>query len=183
MKNDELNQLWNKQKVLLPSKLPQDLIAKAKAQRRGQFLSIAILGFTVVVLLLFSLTYATSQWNGFSFGLMLMIASLLFRIIIEYSFLFRKERQLIALDHSAYRSYLARYYRSRLWINYLVTPLCFALYVFGFSKLLPYFKQAFSPGFYTYIVVSGVISLLVLVGIVGYSVIKEERFLRTLKEG
>lgn len=182
MKNDELKQLWSKQKNVLPSPPPQDIIAKAKSQRRGQFISITILGITVIVLLLFSLTYATNQWNGFSFGLTLMIASLSFRIIIEFSFLFRKEGQLITLDHGAYRSYLARYYRSRLWINFLLSPLCFGIYVFGFSKLLPYFKQAFSPGFYTYLVVSGVISLLALVGIVGYSVIKEERFLRALKE-
>ena len=181
MKNDKLDQIWNDQ-VNDPSiQKPSEIIKKAKSQRKGQYITIAILTITVLVLLVFAF-YVVIQWNDFTLGLTLMIASLVFRIILEFFSLYRKESQLITLDHSSFRAYLKKHYRSRLRINYYVTPICFAIYVLGFLKLLPYFKAEFSQGFYHYIVISGGISLLVLMVIIVNSIKKEHKSLAQLNE-
>ena len=180
MENDPLNELWDSQDKQIPDNLLNTIIPKAKKQRRGQYISTAVMSITVLILLAYTLYYA-KQWDDFALGLFMMISSLTFRVILELITLYRKENQLVALDHSAFRAYLKRHYRFRLGINYYITPLCFAVYVIGFIKLLPYFKQYLSQGFYTYIVISGAISLLVLLGIVAKSVLKEQRFLKELK--
>ncbi|MBF8150829.1 hypothetical protein ITJ86_13030 [Winogradskyella sp. F6397] len=65
-------------------------------------------------------------------------------------------------------------------INFVITPICIAVYIFGFYLLLPYFKDYFSKGFYTYILISGVISLIVVIAIIVKSTIKEQRYLKQL---
>ncbi|MEL7006278.1 MAG: hypothetical protein AAFN93_26655, partial [Bacteroidota bacterium] len=73
------------------------------------------------------------------------------------------------------------HYQSRLRINYIITPICFAIYVFGFTMLLPFFKNEFSGGFYTYILISGFVSFFVLIIIIAYGILKEHRMLRKLR--
>ncbi len=112
----------------------------------------------------------------FALGLLLMISSLTFRVILEFITIYRKESQLISLDNPSYRKYLRKHYSIRLKVNYIVPPICFVIYIFGFIKLLPYFKQEFSEEFYTYILIFGTVSLLVIAGIVINTVSKQLRF-------
>lgn len=137
---------------------------------------------TVIILILFTAYYASINWNNFTLGLSLMIASLTFRIILELMTLYRKDNQLVSLDNRSFQKYLKQYYRLRLRINYIITPLCFVIYIFGFTKLLPYFKQEFSANFYTYLSISGFASLFVVVIIIFNSVLKERRFLNDLNK-
>ncbi len=181
MKNDTLQQLWDAQEGNLPIESPETIIQKAKSQRRGQWLTIIILSLTVITLVVFALSFV-NQWNSFFGGLLLMISSLVFRIVLEYISMYRKEGQLIALDNKSFRMYLKTYYKNRLKVNYYITPICFALYVIGFLLLLPYFKRELSSGFYTYIIISGIISLIVLIVIIAHSVKKEQGFLRQLQD-
>ena len=180
MKNDKLDQIWNTQDHDISIETPNDIIKKAKSQRRGQYITITVLVVTVLIVAIFTMYFANNQWNNFTFGLTLMISSLVFRIILEFISLYRKESQLISLDNKSFRAYLKKHYRLRLRINYFITPICFAIYVIGFIMLLPYFKEELSKGFYTYILISGSISLLVLMGIIMKSIKKEHRFLQQL---
>ncbi|TCK67842.1 hypothetical protein DFQ05_1624 [Winogradskyella wandonensis] len=182
MENDNLNTIWNKQNDSLQIDSPSKLIKIAKNQRKGQILSLAIMATTVVVLIAFTIYTKTNQWNDFALGLTLMISSLFFRIILEMFTLFRKDNQLVSLDSKTYQDYLKKHYKDRLTINYIITPLCFIAYVYGFIKLLPFFKVEFSNGFYTYILVSGIVSLLVILYIIIKSILKENRFLQELKQ-
>jgi hypothetical protein len=86
------------------------------------------------------------------------------------------------MNQTSYHAYLKKYYRIRQIINYSITPLCIALYSIGFYFLLPYFKEIFSEGFYIYIIISGVISIIVVRTIIIYSIKKEQRFLEYLNE-
>ena len=95
-----------------------------------------------------------------------MIFSLTLRIILEFYSIYRKENQLISMAQKSYHAYLKKYYKIRLMINYVITPVCIAVYLFGFYLLLPYFKEYFSKAFYTYILISGIISLLVVIAII-----------------
>ncbi len=182
MKNDSLDQIWNLQKKEPTMLKPQEILAKAGKQRKGQFLTISILVTTILVLIGYATYIRNTSWNDFTWGLFLMISSLVFRVGLEFLSLYRKESKLISLDNNTYKTYLKKHYRLRLGINYIITPVCFVVYVMGFTRLLPYFEREFSSGFYSYILFSGIISLLVIGGIVIYSVFTEHRFLRHLNK-
>lgn len=180
MENDKLTQLWNQNKDNSAITAPEIIIKKAKKQRYGQFIAIAVMSLTVLILLTYSIFTINNQWNNFTLGLVLMISSLTFRIILEFVSLYQKENQLISLDSISFKKYLKKHYKLRLKVNYIITPICFAIYVFGFTKLLPYFKQAFSEGFYTYILISGIVSLFVLAVIIVKNILNENDFLKKI---
>lgn len=181
MENDQLTQIWDSQKKESPLMNPGQIIKKADKLRKKQFIGVAVMSITVVVLLIYAGYYASGRWNDFTLGLVLMIGSLTFRVILEFISLYRKESRLIALDNRAFKHYLKKHYKLRLKINYFITPLCFAVYVYGLLKLLPYFKQAFSAGFYTYILISGFVSLLVIAVIIVNNILNENKFLNQLR--
>lgn len=180
MENDKLTQLWNQNKDNSTIANPETIIKKAKKQRNGQFIAIAVMSLTVLILLTYSIYNINNQWNDFALGLVLMISSLSFRIILEFVSLYQKESQLISLDSISFIKYLKRHYKIRLAVNYIITPICFTIYIIGFTKLLPYFKQEFSEGFYTYILISGIVSLFVLAVIIVKDILKENNFLKKL---
>ncbi len=182
MENDNLNKLWEVQTNDISNFNPKDLITKAKKQRNGQYISITVMSLTVLILIIYAFNYAFNEWNTFNLGLLLMISSLSFRIILEFYSVYRKEKHLIAMNHKLYHAYLKKYYKIRLIINYVVTPVCILVYIVGFYLLLPYFKEYFSKAFYTYILISGVISILTVITIIIYSTIKEQRFLKQLNK-
>ncbi|MBJ2175554.1 hypothetical protein JBL43_14980 [Aureibaculum sp. A20] len=183
MENDNLDKLWGSQGNDISTYTAKDIITKAKKQRNSQYISITVMSVTVVVLLVYAFYFAFSQWNTFNLGLLLMISSLTFRIVLEFYTVYRKEKQLISMAQKPYYAYLKRFYKIRLLINYVITPVCIAVYIIGFYLLLPYFKEYFSKGFYTYIIISGVISLLGVIAIIIYGTIKEHRFLKQLNKG
>ncbi|WP_297805645.1 hypothetical protein [uncultured Polaribacter sp.] len=180
MENDQLTELWEMQANDSSNFNPKDIITKAKKQRNSQYISITVMSLTVVVLFIYTFYYAFNHWNTFNLGLTLMITSLTFRIILEFYSLYRKEKQLISMAQKSYFAYLKKYYKARQIINFAVTPICIAVYIFGFYLLLPYFKDYFSKGFYTYILISGIFSLIGVSAIIIKSIIKEKRFLKQL---
>jgi len=180
MENDNLDKLWQTQNTNLDISNPNQIMSKAKKQRNGQYISIAVMTLTVVILITYAFYFAFNQWNSFNLGLLLMISSLVFRIILEFYSIYQKESQLISMDHKSYHAYLKKYYKTRLLINYVITPLCIVIYAIGFYVLLPYFKGYFSTGFYNYILISGILSILIVTGIIINSIIKEQRFLKQL---
>ncbi|MEM6396618.1 MAG: hypothetical protein AAF741_09740 [Bacteroidota bacterium] len=182
MDNEDLKLTWNSQKTGLPFNTPAQIIAKAKGQRRSQIGGIVIMLITVLLLIVFTILYAGTQWNNFSLGLTLMISSLVFRIALEFIYLFKINKQMVSLDSKTFRSYVKSHYRARLRINYIITPLCLSIYVFGFMLLIPYFKAVFSSSFYTYILVSGAISLVVVSGLIARTIRKETQFLKRLND-
>ncbi len=181
MKTDKLNQLWSSQRKEPPAGGADHIVKKANKQRNRQWIAIAVMSVTVVVLVVYAAYYAANPWNTFNLGLLLMISSLAFRIILEFTSLYRKENQLISLDYTSFQKYLKKHYKMRRVVNYLITPICFGIYIYGFTLLLPYFKREFSQGFYTYLLVSGFVSLFVIALIVVNSILKERHFLKHLK--
>ncbi|WP_431161090.1 hypothetical protein [Flagellimonas beolgyonensis] len=182
MKKDKLSQIWNSQKNPRDLMGSMEIVKMANRQRKQQFIGIAILAITIVVLTLYAVKYANAEWSGFTIGLGLMIGSLTFRVVLEVLSIYRKESRLVSLDGQTFRAYLKRYYKVRKWVNFVITPICFALYCFGFIKLLPYFKQEFSAGFYTYLLISGWVSIAVIAVIIVRSIQREHRFLEGLQK-
>ena len=180
MENDNLNKLWEIHAKNSLNLNPKDIITKARKQRNGQYISIIVMSLTVAILIIYAFYYAFNQWNTFNLGLILMISSLALRIVLEFYSLYRKEKQLISMTQKSYHAYLKKYYKTRLMINYVITPICISVYIFGFYLLLPYFKEYFSRAFYTYILISGIISIIVVIAIIINSTLKEQRFLKQL---
>jgi uncharacterized membrane protein len=181
MENNALSKIWEGQNSKSSLAHPKAIIKKARQQRHGQFITIVVLCLTLIVLVAFTMTYALGNWNNFTLGLVLMISSITFRLILEYLSIYRKKSRLITMDNQGFASYLKTYYRKRIRINYIITPLCFIVYIIGFIKLLPYFKNEFSESFYTYILISGIGSLLAVAAIVVNSILKEQAFLNQWK--
>ncbi|WP_243471639.1 hypothetical protein [Winogradskyella sp. MH6] len=181
MENDILNNIWNSQDNESISN-PEAIISKAKKQRKRQYWSVLIMSLTVAILIGYTIFVSPNQWNNFALGLLLMILSLVFRILLELRTIYLKESKLISLDSKSYKTYLKKHYKLRLWINYIITPICIAIYIYGFYLLLPYFKREFSEGFYLYLLISGFASIASVIAVIIYSIRKELRFLNKLKQ-
>ncbi|HEA19491.1 hypothetical protein LCGC14_1136180 [marine sediment metagenome] len=180
MENDFLNKVWDTQDTSVPKFSANEIITKAKKHRFSQYVTITIISLTVIVLIIYAFRFAFQSWNSFNLGLFLMISSLILRVIFEFYSVYRKESQLISMDLKSYYAYLKNYYRIRLSVNYIVTPLCIIVYGIGFYLLLPYFERDLSKGFYTYILISGIASMLVVIVFTIYGISKETRFLKYL---
>lgn len=155
---------------------------KAKKVKTKQLVTIAILSITVIVIIWYFATYAGTTFNRFSIGLLLMIVSLLIRIVIEY-ISFRKLHKIdIRADFKTYTKQLTAFYNKRRMIHLIITPLLFAAYVTGFILLLPVFQEQFSEGFYRYVLVSGIVSMVVLAFVIIQVNRRELKLLAHLKQ-
>lgn len=180
MENDILNKIWDKENHENSLHNSKEIKSLATKQRASQKIGMIIMSLTLVIITVYAIIYLPENFNTFSLGLLLMITSMLARIAIEWYSRLRKAKQLVALDYKAFNSYLKQYYKMRLRVNYIITPLCFAIYCYGLYLLFPYFKRVFSEGFYTYLIVSGIVSLVVIAIIIINQVVKERRFLKEL---
>jgi hypothetical protein len=110
-----------------------------------------------------------------------MVVSLLLRIGVEYVSYRRFARIKLNTDLRTCLEQISAFHRVRQQIQFVVTPLSFGSYVWGFILLLPYIKAGVSEGFYLYIIFSGTLFLL-LIGVVIYRQIRGEmRLLAQLK--
>lgn len=182
MENKELSNIWSAQAQELPVINSKLIIQKATMQRRNQKIGIAVMALTVAILVAYMLWQFTQELNNFMVGLFLMITSLVVRIAIELNASLNKINNLVKLSTSDFTSYLKRFYKWRKTTHYVITPSCFTMYVIGLTMLFPYFKEAFSSGFYTYLIVSAVGSLLVIAFIIYKQVRKELAFLTDLQK-
>ncbi len=180
MENKTLHQIWDQQAATTTALEPQEIIKKAAVQQNKQKIGIAVMGITTAILIAYAIWQFPQEINMFIVGLCIMIASLFVRIVIEIKSNWRKAKEIVQLDGKHYLSYLKAFYTKRKRIHFVVTPLCFGAYIFGLWQLFPYFKAEFSSGFYTYLIVSATLSLLVVGMIIINQVKKELRFLKTL---
>ncbi|MFI5193986.1 MAG: hypothetical protein ACHQD7_08010 [Chitinophagales bacterium] len=122
------------------------------------------------------------RFSWFHAGLALMFFSLLLRLIVEYRSYISFRRIDIRSDFTNYTRGIAKFYRSRKKIHYLVTPVVGGAYITGFMLLLPIFKKSFSTGFFWYIVVSGCSLLILFTVLLTRQIKKEKRLLDFLNE-
>ncbi|AZQ43197.1 hypothetical protein [Nonlabens ponticola] len=181
MKNENLKSVWNDQANSISIDDSHAFLRKAKEVERKQKIGVIVMVTTVTILIIYAIAYFPTQWNWFATGLCLMIGSLAIRVIIELISKQKKLSKAVSLNAKSYVKYLQGYYRGRKTIHYVITPLCFGIYVFGLIQLFPYFKQAFSAGFYNYLVISGIVSLAVIAIIIIVQIRKEMLFLKGIQ--
>ena len=182
MEIKSINEIWEQQTTAPPQFKSQQIIKQAVAQRRKQKTGIAVMCITVGILTIYAVWQLTDEINMFIVGLYIMIASLLVRIAIEIASNLKKVSGMVDLDGKQYLEHLKRFYNWRKRIHFVITPICFAGYLFGLWQLFPYFKREFSNGFYIYLVASAIISLAVIAAIIFNQVRKELVFLKSLSD-
>lgn len=166
------------------SKTPTDGAIKVKTKvknlKLNQLYTTVILSITVVVLVAFFFYISAYKVSVVMLGLFLMIASLTVRVVLElYSSKSLKSLN-VTLSTLAFKQKLTKHYKNRIRIHYVATPIILALYIVGFVILLPSFKENLSEGFYTYIIISGIVFFMVIVFLIIKTIKKEIQDLKNL---
>lgn len=135
---------------------------RIKDTQRKHVATIAVLSTTLLILTGFAL-YTGGKSSLFVAGIGLMIAALGVRIAVEWWSSVQLNKVNIREDSTNYLKQLTGFYQTRKKIHGMFTVLTFGLYVAGFGMLLPLFKASLSSGFFTYIIVSGIVVFGVLI--------------------
>ena len=179
---NDIKQQWAVREIPMPPDHGfNKVIESSNVLRNKQMIGQIVLGITVLILLGFFFYISAYKNNTVFLGLGIMIGSLVLRIGIEFFTVIKKSNLPADKDMKSFTHELIRFYKGRRYLHFLVTPLLFASYIFGFILLLPSFKQALSPGFYTYIFISSWLIFLALAILIGYQIRKELILLKDLK--
>lgn len=179
---DDLQSEWQGQKgPEIPELGSREVHGRLKYLRREARTTSWILGATVLGIIGF-FSYLQAFTSGVVVLAMgLMTGSLLVRIGFEIYGRRRLRDMDPTLPTTAFQERLFGYYRHRKWVHLVLTPVVLVLYGLGFAILLPDFKASLSPGFYTYILVSGAVFALVLFWLIASQVRREFRLLYALR--
>lgn len=180
---EDLKSQWeNQPNPETPNDGYKDIIKKVNFIKNKQLITNIVLGLTTLVLTSFFF-YIKAYKNGIvSFSLLLMIAALLTRILIENLSTKRLKNINVTLETVAFKQKMIDYYKKRIKTHYVITPIIVVLYIVGFVMLLPFFKQELSNGFYTYIKVSAVVIFVVLTVFIRKQILKEIKILQELSQ-
>ncbi len=182
---NELQQAWNQQQTATPAPRPEALLKKARKHSRSikikHLWTIVILGLLVVLLIVYFGYAAAFVVSRGSAGLLCMISSILLRVVLEYASYTSFNRIDAGNSFKDYTAQITRFYSRRKKIHYIFTPVILVVYILGFILLLPFFKRDLSAGFYTYVLISGVLVLLFFTWFIFKQVKKEMQLLAFLK--
>ena len=146
-----------------------------KKQRSGQ----VVFGITVLILLLFFFYISASVSSTAFWGLGIMAGALVMEMCIEFSMI-KKRRFPIDEAMPQFNRQLISYYKTRKFMHFIVTPLLFAAYIYGFIMLLSLFEQELLGELYTYIVYSSWVVFIGLAILIGVQLKKELDILKSL---
>jgi MFS family permease len=156
---DELQSIWNKQASSIGNTSAAELMKKGedhiKKVRAGHWGTIAIISVLVIALIAYFIGTNAYRMNGLTIGLTLMIVVMIVRVVLEW--MSAKRFRGIKPDNSLaeYSTKMQEYYAWRKKMHTLFIPTIYALYIIGFTLLLPAFKANLSYGMYLYCVISG----------------------------
>lgn len=180
---EELESNWkNQPEIQVTEQGFQEVLNGLRKIKNKQRITNVVLGITAIILVVFFFYISGYRSQQVILGISLMIGSLLIRILFEVLSM-RKLRKMNAVAHSTdFRNGLIGYYKSRKFVHFGWTPLLILSYVAGFLILLPLFKANLSSGFYTYIVVSSIVLLIVLSIFIAKQIRIEMNNLKRLQE-
>ncbi len=180
---EEIQSKWNDQdKIKAPKDGFKSLMKRIEEIKNKQKITNGVLLATVLVLGGFFFYIAGYNNHQVILGLSLMIGSLIIRVVIELLSIKKLQRINRSIDNTLFKQELTKYYNKRRIIHIVITPLIVLFYAIGFVILLPLFKVNLSAGFYTYILASSVLTLLILGLFIAKQIKKELEDLRILKD-
>jgi hypothetical protein len=174
---NELQSLWNNQKDAEINTPSDEIITiannKLKKVKQQHFFTIGILLVTAIVLVCYYLWIDNANTNGKLFGLKMMIIVLVIRILLEIMSILKFKNIKLTASLTQYSTQLISFYQLRKIIHYVLTPIIYFSYCYGFILMLPLFKANLSTGFYNYIISSGVF-FLVFFSFILYRTVKSD---------
>jgi len=178
---DTLKSQWEKQpQPNAPIDGAKQIVEKIERIASKQRITNFVLAATGIVLIFFFFYISAFKYQTVMFGLILMIAALAVRIVIEILSIRSLRHFDVAADATKFKKNLSKYYKNRKKVHVVLTPIIGLVYCLGFIMLLPSFKANLPIGMYHYILISAVILLLVLGWLIAVQTRNELRMLRTL---
>lgn len=180
---EDLKSEWkNQNQVKIPNDGAKEVLKTIKSVQKKQQITNIVLATTGAVLIAFFFYVSAYKYGIVTFGLLLMNGALVLRIGLELSSIKSLEKMNIFVTIEAFKQQMIHYYKKRIKVHYIWTPIIIVLYIMGFVMLLPSFKQSLSSGFYTYVIVSSIV-LLVVFGLFIWKQIRLElSILKDLKQ-
>lgn len=179
---EDLKEQWADQpKPIVPNDGAKKIIEKITLIRRKQRIANVVLSITALVLIGFFFYISAYKFQTVTLGLLLMIGALVSRVGLEFVSIRTLKRLNVSIDAKSFKQKMIRYYRGRTKVHFIATPIIIITYCVGFIMLLPSFKATQSSGFYSYIVISSVVLLIVLGIFIVNQVQKELMMLNELK--
>lgn len=179
----DLKDNWKKTESNLPE--TEDVIEEIQKKigqlRKGQKMTNVILAISTMIVIAYLIYVFQFGRTALNVGLLVMITTLVIRLFIEI----RDRRKLRNLNplltRGEFKGSLQAFYKWRGVLHKVITPILFVCYIYGFTLLLPTFKAIFSKGFYTYLLVSGFGSLLIIAIIIIRQARRELEELKSLE--
>ncbi len=185
---NQMQEIWDSQKVAKPQYTVNELINRSKKQTQklklNHYTTITIISLTSFILLFYFIWTRSYQFNSLTVGLTLMIVMLVIRIVLEIDSAKKLRNIKPNLSLMNYSIAVKRFYEWRKKIHYVFTPIIYITYFIGFTMLLPTFKVNFSNWFFIYCLVTGY-GFFIVFGIFLLIQIKKEirliEFLKSIK--
>lgn len=179
---EDLKSQWeNQSEYKAPKNGARLIVEKVGLLKRKQRITNVVLGITALVLIAFFFYIMAYNNTTATMALLLMVSVLFIRIIIERLSIKKLKEINVTDDSASYKLKIIDYYKKRIKVHYVITPIMFLLYILGFSILLPFFKAGVSSWFYTYILVSGIVFFIVIGLYVRKEIKKEISLLKELR--
>jgi len=157
---NDIQALWQQQSTT-PDKNVEQIIKMAQQQKsqsiRKHVSGIIVLSVTLLILVL--IWTITPFANPVSYGLSIMISSLMLRILLEGYSYNRIKRIDIAEVSEVYQQKIKAFFSFRKYLVSLVTAITLLAYIGGFILMVPTFKQTLPNWFYWYIIVFLIIGI------------------------
>ena len=179
----DLKSQWDSQpKHNIPNGGSELIIKKMTTLKRKQAITNIVLLITILILVGFFFYIKAYKNTTVASALLVMVGSLFVRIFIEYLSIKELNTIDVTKNATAFSENMISYYKRRIRTHYIITPIIIVLYSIGFMILMPFFKDNLSRGFYTYISVSAIIILIIMVFFIGKQIKKELSILKGIQD-
>ncbi len=179
---EDIKSQWNSQKEpVLPEDGFKTILAKTNSIKQKQWWTNIILSLTILILVGFFFYISAFKNLTVSLALGLMIGALIIRVGLELFSISWLNTLNISESATTFKTTIIGYYKRRIRVHYIFTPLIIIAYCAGFIILLPFFKKALSNGFFLYIKISSIVILIVLSIFIAKQIQKEVAMLKEIK--
>ena len=163
----------------LQENLRRKNIMKPLGTFRNKVISLAVFGSAILIPGLFFYYISGFIGSKTSIGLGIMAGTLGLKVAVEFMLI--KNRS-FSLDEALedYKQQLTCYYRTVKYMHFIVAPLLFIAYIYGFAMLLSVFEQELLGEFYVYIIYLSWVVFLALAILVGVQLRKELEILELM---
>jgi hypothetical protein len=180
---EQLKNNWKQQPIQQPSEANfERLKLGIKGVAKKQRMTNVILLSTAAVLIVFFFYIGAMNKKDVALALGAMIAVLVIRVMVELFSRIHLNNLSTVVSIKGFKGKLENYYKGRIWVHAVMTPVLLAIYSYAFWTLLPDFKASLSQGFYTYIVWSSLVLLVFFSFFIYFQIRKEIKVLKELKD-